>query len=46
MGLTIVKMCVDVCQGQLTLASTPGEGTEITVRLPAPLANRRQRSCA
>ncbi|HAN46792.1 MAG TPA: hybrid sensor histidine kinase/response regulator, partial [Cyanobacteria bacterium UBA8156] len=47
LGLTIVKMCVDVCQGNLSLESSPGEGTEITVRLPAPLAVRREsRSCA
>ncbi|MGQ9866735.1 MAG: hybrid sensor histidine kinase/response regulator [Pseudanabaenaceae cyanobacterium] len=47
LGLTIVKMCVDVCQGNLNLESSPGEGTEVTVRLPAPLAVKRQaRSCA
>ncbi|MFQ3679785.1 MAG: ATP-binding protein [Pseudanabaenaceae cyanobacterium] len=47
LGLTIVKMCVDVCQGSLALQSSPGEGTTITVRLPAPLAMRRQsQSCA
>jgi len=47
LGLTIVKMCVDVCQGNLSLQSAPGKGTEITVRLPAPLAvQRASRSCA
>jgi len=33
-GLTIVNRLVDQLDGEITLDSTPGEGTEVTVRVP------------
>ena len=37
-GLHIVKECVDLHQGQITVSSQPGQGTTFTVLLTAPLA--------
>ncbi len=40
LGLSLVKAIVEVHQGQVTVASTVGQGSEFTVRLPkAPLKN-------
>ena len=34
LGLVIVKRCVELHGGQIQIVSRPGEGTEVTVRLP------------
>jgi signal transduction histidine kinase len=40
LGLSLVKAIVEVHQGQVTVASTAGQGSEFTVRLPkAPIKN-------
>ncbi len=36
LGLAIVKRIVDLCDGQLTVDSKPGEGTTFAIRLPGP----------
>ncbi|MFO1498415.1 MAG: sensor histidine kinase [Verrucomicrobiota bacterium] len=35
LGLTIVKRCVDLHKGAIALVSEAGQGTTVTVRLPA-----------
>ncbi|MDB5964046.1 MAG: domain S-box protein, partial [Polaromonas sp.] len=37
-GLHIVKECVDLHQGEISVSSRPGQGTTFSVRLRAPLA--------
>lgn len=37
-GLDVVKRAVDDLRGQLSVESTPGEGTRFTIRLPLTLA--------
>jgi signal transduction histidine kinase len=34
LGLVIVKRCVELHGGKIQIKSQPGEGTEVTVRLP------------
>jgi two-component system, OmpR family, sensor histidine kinase CiaH len=34
LGLAIAKMLIDAHHGELSLASTPGVGTQVTIRLP------------
>ena len=34
LGLVIVKRCVELHGGKIEIKSKPGEGTEVTVRLP------------
>jgi signal transduction histidine kinase len=34
LGLVIVKRCVDLHGGEITLESTTGKGTSVTIRLP------------
>ena len=36
LGLAIVRQIVESHGGTATVRSTPGEGTEVTLRLPAP----------
>ncbi len=38
LGMSIVKRLVSLMQGDITLDSTPGLGTEVHVRLPLPFA--------
>ena len=38
LGMSIVQDLVRLHGGQLDIASTPGAGTTVTVRLPAPAA--------
>ena len=41
LGLVIVKRCVDLHGGRITMESKFGEGTSVTVRLPiSPSKNR------
>ena len=35
LGLSITKAIIDEHGGRISIASRPGEGTEVTVRLPA-----------
>lgn len=44
LGLTISKLLVDLHGGELTIDSTPGAGTTVSVTLPA--AGRGSRACA
>ena len=36
LGLVIVKRCVELHRGRITLTSQPGEGTTVSIRLPLP----------
>ena len=40
-GLALCKKIVDNHQGQISVRSTPGEGTEFTILLPASLSPKR-----
>jgi len=34
LGMSIVKRCVDIHQGEIEIASKPGKGTEVCLRMP------------
>ena len=43
LGLTIVKTCVDICNGQVSLESALNQGTTVTVTLPQVELSEGQR---
>ena len=34
LGLALVKRVIDIMQGEIRVDSTPGQGTEFTVKIP------------
>ncbi|MDO6440085.1 ATP-binding protein [Cyclobacterium sp. 1_MG-2023] len=46
LGLAIVKKLVDLQEGKIALASKSGEGTQITVSIPATLLDKKEESAA
>lgn len=44
LGLAIVKKLVDLQEGNIAVESSPGEGTKITVSIPATLLEKKEES--